>query len=497
MQRLNKQILLHNISPFLEIYDVCMLNYVIREAKDMYKYVIHANILKTTDIRNLITKCPSITSLFIDTYLSGQDSDDESVTSDNESKDNDNDEDDLNLLQQLHITKIVISPNTLFDFPLTDFEHLLYIEADHIHMIDIHPTLEEIKARRKFTYDEKIIDGNLKRVHAPCSFMVDSYIPRLLPYKSIDLKFINLTYLTGPGNSVWSSKMHRNIINHLSEEKYVPKTSRQCIDNANRFLHELSTLQITSLSLNDQDIDTKNMDLHILRTLPLTELHLTQMDIPDALHCMNITTLTMDRCNSVRIIPFKNLKHLLMDETDFDITMLYRKPLISLYMKHCTVKNIYEIVRLRIQELSIEDMNITVLHTELHKLPLTKLILSDISISDDNNLLLPSTLTYFQIADSYININYNVLPPNLTHFHAECCNFTINNIKKICTLPLVSLELRACKITDEMMYHISKLDLQCINISSNRVTCKGIKLLKHMKLRKLKCDEMSVCQLLK
>jgi hypothetical protein len=136
-------------------------------------------------------------------------------------------------------------------------------------------------------------------------------------------------------------------------------------------------------------------------------------------------------------------------------------------------------------------------------LPLTSLKIDNVSLSDDDLRRFPSTLKTLSITshediygemedpeepDPEVEITGEILPPNLTELEFHNILITQAGLRNIARLPIKSLTLVNCELTDEKIRILYGMELTYINVWKNKVTSCGLKGLMHMPLTTCKHD---------
>ena len=460
--KLTKQIIIYGVTPFLDLYEVCMFNNVI-PLQEMYKHIVFANIYEHTNIPRLVAKCPGLTSLYICR---------EFVREKEETGEENKDARDLDLLCTLKIERLVYAFGFECVYPLEKFPHLKYLEADKIYLRKDDPMLEEVKFN--YVYMKKGAEANIKKAHGRYDCMLQSReSQKMLNYVSIDLHFAG----TSPAyNSSDSDDDYENV-----------KIGADYVDKANDVLRELSTMPLTSLSFKY----IEGVDLNILASLKLKELDLTGMEPPESFQHMPVTRLSIAKYSYPQI-QFKQLKMLTLHEVTLDINDIEVFPLETLVMYDSEITRMHKLTKFPLKNLTLTHMEFD---ARICNMKLEKLHFSRVNCEKK---IRPRNVKSYKLDEcDGLNVDLTELPPTITKLFINDRIVSMREIIHISTLPITELTLNKCRITDEMMLYIGKLDLQHLSIESNYVTNLGIECLRGKRLRSLMCDKMSVCQLLK
>lgn len=463
-----------------------MLNYVLRDVDEMYKFVLEARILANTNISLLVQKCPRLTSLVIYRgFEIAEDPDfpiDEELLENNgiEYSDDPRDMEDIKLLSSLLVTKLKYCERVDCIYPLARFPHLKFLEANHITLLE--PTkIEEVICINLTT--EPRYSSTLKRVTANYRHQLYKYVsdasgsksvlntkePEFLPYVSLDFGF-----------SAWTKG----------------KGTVNTIVQANKILRGLSRLPIKHLTLNGDNLGSS--DLSILSSLFLTSLKVSHMEPPESFRDMPIETLEIAEYNSSKtnLSMFKNLKKLVLYRGTIDIDTIADLKIHTLDLHNVACSNISSIARLPLKKLILSSMDIIPI-ADL-SMDLDELHLRDIRSDSPIQLTLLPNLKTLVIKTPSPNIKFDfTVLRQVTKFVMVDYKISMDETVHLSTLPITNLTLKRCGVTDEMLLVLKSLNLQYCDLSENKISGLGLSNFRHMKLRELKCPPVSICQILK
>jgi hypothetical protein len=103
-------------------------------------------------------------------------------------------------------------------------------------------------------------------------------------------------------------------------------------------------------------------------------------------------------------------------------------------------------------------------------------------------------LTILNITKS--NVTGEVLPPNLEHLSLISAKITEHGLNRISKLPLRTLTLVNCGLTDDTIAYLRPLDLMRLDIRKNYITAKGMTNIKFANYRYFKHDPVSIKHLI-
>ena len=217
----------------------------------------------------------------------------------------------------------------------------------------------------------------------------------------------------------------------------------------------------------------------------------------------SLENLTLKNCDLASITSnayrdLGNLKTLKLEGSKLDMNLIADSSIKFLSMKNVNIRNAGKLKRMRLIDLEILDCDINAKFVLIH-LPntLTSLhIKFEQAVSDEEMEILTGLedLTSLNIIRS--NITGEVLPPNLKHLSLVSAKITEHGLNRISKLPLRSLTLVNCGLTDDTIAYLRPLDLMRLDIRKNYITAKGMTNIKFANYRYFKHDPVSIKHLI-
>lgn len=350
------------------------------------------------------------------------------------------DEDEMAYLSRLAIKriKLLIRVNANGDFKT--FAKLEYLEADNIRSAN-HPNLSEIKYR---SGNCPVPGANIKRISGAVEDI--NYLLRLDPEQK--LPFVSITQ--NSRNQTHADMLSKYNLEHVTLYTDPTKFIKPCL---------------------------RSLELH-------------ECEVPD-LCDTSIEQLTLVNIKYARRYPRK-LKILVACSSNIDMSGLIETTISDLSLNQCKIANedLLRMLRLKKLRLCFQSSILEFAPDYLIELRFTGLFLSKIEMK-----YIPASVTSLYI--SCASAAFDILPPNLTKLHCRDVPMNIVKIEKIATLPLDSLELINCELTNHMLSLLAPLKLQHLDIRENKnITAKGARSILHMPLRTLEHDKISILKVL-
>ncbi len=437
--------ILFHTAQYLELYDVAMCMPVFRQAQTMYQNVRHTEITYYSDVKKLVKKCPKISSLVIHVNLDPHEPEIENDTDfEEDGYINDyQDTSDLNQEAALTINRKYDIVEVLSILPIT---RLVCTDRISDYLVSQFKQLTYLRVPHAYTLDPEL-----------------------------KLREIECESISG-ARSEHLEKLHLDIVDKSNIKKICSLTIKDV--NGVGYLDKCPNL--TSLNLLNEPI---NFDL---RYMPFSLENLT-------LKNCDLASITS---NAYRDLG--NLKTLKLEGSKLDINLIVDLPIKFLSMKNVNIRNAGKLKRMRLIDLEILDCDINAKFVLIH-LPntLTSLhIKFEQAVSDEEMEILTKmeTLTSLNIIRS--NITGEVLPPNLKHLSLVSAKITEHGLNRISKLPLRSLTLVNCGLTDDTIAYLRPLDLMRLDIRKNYITAKGMTNIKFANYRYFKHDPVSIKHLI-
>lgn len=348
-------------------------------------------------------------------------------------------EDEFSWLSRLPIKRLRFLNRVSAIGDFSKFTKLEYLEADRVYATN-HPSLTEIKYRAG---ECPVISSNIKRISG-----VVGNINQLLKIDP-EQKFPFVCIVQDSRNQTYADLLSKYNLEHIVLYTDPAKFIKPC----------------------------------------LKSLELYNCDIPD-LYNTNIEQLTLHDISSISRYPRK-LKILFANNSNIDMNALVETTIDDLSLNHCEITNTEMMRSLRLKKLTLyaQSNMMKFIPDSLVELRFTGIFDSEIEMK-----YIPASVT--SLAMSCVSAACEVLPPNLTKLHCRDMKITSVGMQKIATLPLDSLTLNNCQITNQMLSLLAPLKLQHLNISQNGVTAKGIRSILHMPLRTLEHDKIPILKVL-
>lgn len=452
MNRIPKDVLCNHLAPFLDLYEVCMMNNVLRKVEDMYKFVKHTNIMQFTDIKTLVAKCPNINSIVIAHNFHTKYND---ISEEDKRIHFIEDEHDVyDILAKLPIERIVFARRIRLLY-LNVFNKLKYVEGDDLNMDHIPPKLIEVNCRDDMSCTPNRAE-QLKTVRYEYHDFID---------KSFRESCVGISYNIRTSNQRTVS----HVIKEISRYK-----------------------NLTELSILASPNFTVLPDINELSHFKLQKLCIGGGTVPESFYHMPLTSLDLEDAN-VTNLPFNNLQCFSMIDGTLDCRLLIGKPIHTLMFRGTNLTNLDVIFTLPLRKLILRNIDITCLidkfrHTKIEELSFT-------NIKIDTLPVFPTTLR--KLCLGHTPLPQYILPQNISDLSIFGSSIDRHDMENITRLPwLSSLMLSGCGLTDELMTYLRGCQLQKLNITNNSITTAGIMNLRGMQLRSLTCDELSIIKLI-
>lgn len=438
LKRLGNDILIV-VASFLKLWDVSLLCRAIGNVKGIYSRVKIVEINKFSDIGMIAIHCTHASTLYINVSI----------------KDN-----DLNKLRLLPISKIIYATGITVNRQLEVFSKLSYLEADKIYDISKLPEIE-VKFRVRIE-----VSNNITKLHGKLSTEelrnMAAKVDHILPFESLFIVDVD-------GNAI-------DMIKRMPLKKLELRNSR-----------------------------TTRPDISQLACLKLDCLNLRRLDIPANFTGMPLKELSCNlNWNVDADIKFPNLQKLKITNCQVDIETMVHLPITELTLQQCSVTNLISLRKMKVTRLDITPSTvITEIVDVICSLPLTSLKIDNVSLSDDDLRRFPITLKTLSIMahediygemedpedpDPEVEITGEILPPNLTELEFHNIFISRDGLRNIARLPIKSLTLVNCELTDKKIRMLHDMELTYINVWKNKVTSCGLKGLMHMPLTTCKHD---------
>lgn len=431
--------ILFHTAQYLELYDVAMCMSVFRHAPAMYQNVRHTEITYYTDVEKLVKKCPKISSLIIRVDLDPEGSE---MLNDTDSEEGDNissKQEELSIKRKYEIVEV------LSTLPIT---RLVCADCISNHLISQFKQLSYLKIPQGYTYDPE-----LKLREIECESISGAHSDHL-------------------------EKLHLDLADRSNLKKIYSLTIRNV-------RHEIDYLDrcpnLTSLAILNDPIDLD------LKLMPFSLENLTLRDC-------NLGCITSNAKRDLR-----NLKTLVIERSNLDIGLISDLSITSLSMKNVHLSNAQKLKQMPLIDLAILDCDIDA-RWLLNHLPetLKSLHVNFEQVIDDEDMEILAkreNLSILTIRGS--NITGEVLPPNLTDLNLMGAEITKRGLENISKLPLRTLTLSNCGLTDCMVAYLRPLTLRYLDIRKNYITAKGMTSIKFTNYRYFKHDPVSIKHLVK
>lgn len=432
------------IASFLKLWDVSLICRAIGNVKGIYSKVKLIEINKFSNINMIAKHCKYASILNINVSVKDK---------------------DLHKLK-LPIERIIYAAEIPVNRELEIFPKLSYLEADRVPDLSKLPNIE-VNFRERIT---KVSD-NITKLHGKL------YSPESLR---------NLAENAGrilPFESLYISNVNAAAVAYIRE---MPLKKLEIIDprSPRPDISSLACLKLESLTLKTLDVPAN------FTSMPLKELI-----------CIGGSSVSSK-------IRFHNLQKLKIFRCQVNIECIVHQPITELTLSNCTVTNLKSLRKMKITHLDFTPSEVPSDAVDvICSLPLVSLKIDNVSLSDTDISKFPSTLKKLSITaidelpdsaedpkdsdyapDSEIEITGEVLPTNLTELELHDIFLTEAGLRNIARLPLQSLTLVNCKLTDEKIRILYGMKLAHINVCGNKITGCGLKGLMHMPLVTCKHD---------
>lgn len=446
LNKIASDIIINHLCAFLQLPDLAIVMYTCRTLYDLQARILssvkYITINRSTDIEKLTEHCPNIEKVIILSHIELHDF-------------------EYDLLFKLPITKLMIfNHDGTIAHPLVLPSSLITLHVNHLDLYDISEckSLEEIHYE---SYESNHIVSQklseLPMLKTICGMYESEHNMHKLPFKEI----------------IANSNLYDDDIRAISEMKV---THLAFLARQSHVVAILRNLKLKSLSLWNRF----NNDM--LEGLSIETLELVNTSITDHITLQSIQSLSLTNI----IIDFSHLTTL--------------SNLTSLQLEACTCSNANQLATLPIKTLTITNMTISVRY--LMKLPLTLLELTTVTIEDNGLHDIPSTLTTLLLeninrdAINDISFRDNSKLNYLQIINYKYVRLTNQTLRIISSLPITELALSRCGITDDNIHHLARMQLNYLDLQTNKITSVGLRQLKHLPLRKLLCDSISIHNLL-
>lgn len=434
---------LQHILSFLTLDDVSMIvtlcKYTSTSKKQLYELVRHVFIDNKIYINKIVENCPKIKHVTIEDY---------DLTNTH-----------FNMLQNLELESLVYTAEHDRSIRLA-FKNLKRIELHSLSYTDILGcvSLEHITIEQYDRVIHKYNFPNLKSLRI--THGIYSKLGNDLPY---DLPITEIAIGTRLDDRIFSfplDRLHLDIVKESSE--FVSLVEHSNIKHLN--------IHGNVRSLNDIPYDR-------FKLISLTLAHgilTTQLNIPTL---RKLELLSMD-VNLDALKPLVNLTDL------------------SLHTHSYSYNKFDVLSTLPITKLSLDSCRVNL--DVIAKMKLTHLELYDCTFNRNGIDMLPETLVSLELANSIVCIHdipyFSKMHTLKIHNMSSNKQITITNtgLMSISRLPITTLKLYGCGLTDDHIDYIADMNVNYLDIQNNDITIFGVRKLRKLPLRRLEVSGIPI-----